>query len=260
MNIIKNAHRIAFKIGTSSLTHDTGKLNLRKMETLVRILSDFKNSGKEIVLVSSGAVSAGVGRLNLDYHPKTVAQKQAVAAVGQTELMRVYEQFFAVYGHNVSQILLTKDVVDNPSLRENAENTFSTLFELGCIPIVNENDSISYEEIQFGGNDTLSAYVSLICKADVLINLSDIDGLFDSDPRKNPNAKLISTVSNIDDVIQYAGGAGSERGTGGMITKLKAAKIVCDAGIPMFIVNGKDPEILYDLFEGKFVGTYFMSN
>lgn len=260
MNIIKNARRIAFKIGTSSLTYDTGKLNLRKMEILVRVLSDFKNSGKEIVLISSGAVSAGIGRLNLDARPKSLAEKQAVAAIGQTEIMRVYEQFFSVYGHNVSQILLTKDVIDNPHLRENAENTFRTLFEFGCIPIVNENDSISYEELQFGGNDTLSAYVAMICEVDALINLSDIDGLYDCDPRTNPNANLISTVSNIEDVMNYAGGAGSERGTGGMITKLKAAKIVCDAGIPMFIVNSKDPEILYDLIEGKFVGTYFMSH
>ncbi len=257
MNTIKYAKRIALKIGSSSLTHETGKLNLRKLEILVRVLSDFKNGGKEVVLISSGAVSAGFGRLNADHRPKTRAEKQAYAAVGQTELMRMYEQFFSHYGHSVGQILLTKDVVDHPVMRENAENTFETLFSLGCVPIVNENDSISFEELEFGGNDTLAAYVSLICRADVLINLSDIDGLYDSDPRKNPDAKLVETVTDIDAVMSYAGGAGSERGTGGMITKLKAAKIVTNAGIPMFIVNGRDPEILYQMQEGGARGTYF---
>ncbi len=257
MDIIKNAKRIAVKIGSSSLTHPSGKLNLRKLEILVRVLSDFKNGGKEVVLISSGAVSAGHGRLNADHRPATRAEKQAYAAVGQAELMRMYEQLFSHYGHNIGQILLTKDVIDQPVMRENAESTFETLFSLGCVPIVNENDSISYEELEFGGNDTLAAYVSLICHADVLINLSDIDGLYDSDPRKNPDARLVTKVDDIDAVMSYAGGAGSERGTGGMVTKLKAAQIVTEAGIPMFIMSGRDPEILYDLQEGRAVGTYF---
>ncbi|MBQ4573770.1 MAG: glutamate 5-kinase [Clostridia bacterium] len=261
MNIIKDAKRIVFKIGSSTLTHDTGRLNLERMETLVRIFSDFKNAGKEIVLVSSGAVSAGIARLKLDQRPDTIEGKQAAAAVGQSELMRMYERFFSMYGHTVGQMLLTKDVVDSETLKHNAQNTFRALLSMGCVPIINENDSISCEELKFGGNDTLSAYVALLCEADVLINLSDIDGLYDSNPRTNPGAKLIQTVPVINEkIFECAGGAGTERGTGGMITKLKAAQIVCGAGIPMFILNGHNPGTLYDLFEGRSVGTYFMSN
>ncbi|MBQ3063772.1 MAG: glutamate 5-kinase [Clostridia bacterium] len=257
MSTLKNCRRIVVKIGTSTLTHEEGHLNLRRIETLVKTLSDFKNAGKEIVLVSSGAVSAGVARLGT-HRPTCTKEKQAMAAVGQSELMKLYSRFFSDYGHTVAQMLLTKDVIDNPERRAAAEDTFSTLLEMGCVPIVNENDCISTTELNFGGNDTLSAYVALVCHADLLINLSDVDGLYDSDPRKNPHAKRIDTVAALTDEIRaMAGGAGTARGTGGMATKLTAAKIVTDMGIPMYIVNGKDPLILYELLDGAHVGTYF---
>ena len=199
--------------------------------------------------------------MGLAERPHTTEEKQALAAVGQSELMRIYEHFFSMFGHTVAQILVTRDIMENPTARQNAENTFRTLLKMGCIPIVNENDSVSFEEIEFGDNDTLSAYVSVLCHSDSLIILSDIDGLYDADPHKNPDAKLISTVARLDEkIMSYAGGAGSNRGTGGLITKLHAAEIVTSHGIPMFIVNGHNPEILYDLFEGKHVGTYFMSS
>lgn len=251
-------HRIVIKIGTSTLTHSTGHLNLRRIETLVKIVSDFKNAGKQVVLVSSGAVSAGIARLGADHRPRTPEEKQAMAAVGQSELMKIYERFFAGYGHTVGQILMTRDVVDNPIRRAAIENTFESLLSLGCVPIVNENDSVSIDELKFGGNDTLSAYVALICRADLLINLSDVDGFYDRDPRKYSDARLIPIVDSIDDaLIASAGGAGTERGTGGMATKLAAARIVTEAGIPMYILNGADPSVLYALMDGEQIGTYF---
>lgn len=254
----KRPHRIVVKIGSSTLTHSTGKLNLRRIELLARTLSDLKNRGLEVVLVSSGAVSAGIARLGLTHRPRSTEEKQALAAVGQSQLMKIYEQFFGAYGHCVGQILMTKDVMDDPHRREAAQNTFEQLIGLGCIPIVNENDSVSSEELNFGGNDTLSAYVAVVTHADLLVNLSDIDGLYDSDPRKNPNAKKIDRVEKIDETIySYAGGAGTDRGTGGMLTKIKAAAIVTGRGIPMVIVNGTNPEILYSIVEGESVGTYF---
>ncbi len=260
MSSLKNCHRLVVKIGTSTLTHEEGHLNLRRIEALVKALSDFKNAGQQVVLVSSGAVSAGVARLGM-HRPTCTKEKQAMAAVGQSELMKLYSRFFSDYGHTVAQMLLTKDVIDNPVRRAAAEDTFETLLEMGCVPIVNENDCISTTELNFGGNDTLSAYVALVCHADLLINLSDVDGLYDSDPRKNPAARLVSRVEKIDDgVLRMAGGAGTARGTGGMATKLAAAKIVTEAGIPMFILNGKDPHILYDLLDGAAVGTYFAAN
>lgn len=258
MSILQNKARIVVKIGSNTLTHASGKLDLRRMELLVRILSDFKNYGHEVILVSSGAVAAGVARLGLGRRPEMTEEKQALAAIGQAELMQVYEKFFATYGHTVGQLLMTKDIIDNEIRRTHAQNTFRELLKLGCVPIVNENDPISTEELKFGGNDTLSAYVALVCGADILINLSDIDGLYNCDPRKNPDAKLIDRVDEINDtVISYAGGAGSERGTGGMITKIKAAQIVTEAGIPMLIVNGKNPEVLYRISDGEHIGTYF---
>lgn len=254
----QNARRIVVKIGTSTLTHDTGFLDLHRIETLVRTVSDFRNAGKEIVLVSSGAVSAGVAKMHT-HRPACTREKQAMAAVGQCELMKIYSNFFAEYGHTAAQILMTKDVVDNPARRSAAEDTFATLLDMGCVPIVNENDSVSTAGITFDDNDTLSAYVSLVCHADLLINLSDVDGLFDSDPHQNPNARLIGTVRGVDEAItRMAGGAGTARGTGGMATKLSAAKIVLAAGIPMIITNGKDPRVLYELLEGKQTGTLFL--
>ena len=258
MSILENKARIVIKIGSNTLTHSTGNLDLRRMELLCRILSDFKNAGHEIVLVSSGAVAAGISKLGLERRPESTEEKQALAAIGQAVLMQVYENFFGTYGHTVGQMLMTKDIIDNEVRRTNAKNTFRELLKLGCVPIVNENDPISVEELKFGGNDTLSAYVAVVCGADLLINMSDIDGLYDSDPRKNPNAKLIDRVDVIDDtVISYAGGAGSDRGTGGMITKIKAAQIVTNENIPMLIVNGKDPAVLYEISDGKHIGTYF---
>ena len=261
MGYLRDSHRIVVKVGTSTLTHNTGHLNLRRIEKLVKVLSDMKNHGIQVVLVSSGAVSAGVAKVGFGHIPSSTEEKQAMAAIGQSELMKMYDRFFSDYGHTVAQILMTKDVLSNPVRRSAAENTFNRLLEMNCIPIVNENDSVSTDELtKFGGNDILSAYVSQLCNADVLINLSDIDGLYDSDPRTNPNAKLIERVETLDDsVFAIAGGAGSSRGTGGMIAKLNAAKIVTESGIPMFILNGKDPEILYELLDGGRIGTYFVA-
>lgn len=256
--MIKNCKRIVIKIGTSTLTYPNGALNLRRIEVLVQTIADFKNAGHEVVVVSSGAVGAGYAKLALSEYPKTLEQKQACAAVGQSQLMKIYENFFANYSHTVAQILMTKDVVDDEHRLSLVKNTFNTLLKMGCIPIVNENDSVSCDGIRFGGNDTLSAYVAIACDADIIINLSDIDGLYEADPRKNPNARLIGRVDEItDEVIAYAGGAGSERGTGGMLTKINAAKIATENGIPMIILNGENPRILYDILDGKHVGTYF---
>ena len=257
MSHLSSYRRVVVKIGTSTLTHEAGHLNLRRIESLVKVLSDFKNAGTQVILVSSGAVSAGVAKLSTR-RPINTAEKQAMAAIGQSELMKLYSRLFSDYGHTVAQILLTKDVIDQPDRRAAAEDTFSTLLGLGCIPIVNENDSVSTEGLNFGGNDTLSAYVALVCHADLLINLSDIDGLYDKDPRRNTDARLISRVDSIDDdVLAMAGGAGTARGTGGMATKLLAARIVLEKGIPMYILNGQDPTVLYDLMDGKQVGTFF---
>ena len=259
--IRQNIKRIVVKIGSSTLTHENGNLNLHRIEILARTLSDIKNSGIEVVLVSSGAVAAGIARTHLQRRPESVEEKMALAAVGQSELMRIYERFFSSYGHTVGQILMTKDVIDNPVRREAAEGTFLRLLEMGIIPIVNENDSVSYEEIKFGGNDTLSAYVCMVCHAELLINMTDIDGYYDSDPRKNPDAKLIERVEHIDEsVYAAAGGAGSDRGTGGMYSKIKAADLVTDVGIPMMIVKGTDPTVLYSVLEGDARGTFFSAD
>ena len=260
MSVLHGCKRIVVKIGSSTLTHDEGHLNLRRIEALVKTLSDFKNAGREVILVSSGAVSAGVAKIGT-HRPTCTREKQAMAAVGQSELMKLYSRFFSDYGHTVAQILLTRDVLDMPDRRAAAEDTFRTLLDMHCIPIVNENDSVSTEGLDFGGNDVLAAYVAEVAHADVLINLSDVDGLYDSDPRTNPTAKLIPVVEKIDDaLLALAGGAGTVRGTGGMSAKLLAARMVQEVGIPMYILNGKDPTVLYDLFDGKQIGTYFAAN
>ena len=260
MSMFQNCHRVVVKVGSSTLTHATGQLNLRRIEALAKTLSDLKNTGKQIILVSSGAVSAGIAKAALGHRPTSLEEKQAMASIGQSELMKLYDRFFSDYGHKVAQILMTRDVVDNPIRRCAAENTFNTLLEMGCIPIVNENDAVSTDELtKFGGNDILSAHVANLCRADILINLSDIDGLYDSDPRKNPDAKFVEKVEDIDAILSFAGGAGTDRGTGGMEAKLTAAKMVTENGIPMFIMNGHDPEILYELLDGKHVGTYFVA-
>lgn len=250
--------RIVVKVGSSTLTHESGLLNLRRVERLVRVLSDIKNSGKELVLVSSGAMAVGVGKLSLREKPKDMPGKQAVAAVGQCELMYTYDKLFGEYNHVTSQILLTRDVMDDEQRKQNVRNTFQRLLEMDSIPIVNENDTVSTEEIEFGDNDTLSAMVAVVADADLLILLSDIDGLYDKNPRHDPDAKLFSVVEQITPEIEAcAKGVGSARGTGGMVTKLHAARIALDSGIEMIIMNGDQPNRLYDLFDNKEVGTWF---
>lgn len=254
----KNFKRVVVKVGTSSLTYDTGKLNLKKIEQLVRVLSDMRNRGIEVVLVSSGAVGAGVGKLNLPEKPTDTQKKQALAAIGQASLVATYDRFFAEYGHLTAQVLLTKYILDEEHTYNNAKNAFNTMFEYGVIPIVNENDVISTYELEFGDNDTLSAYVALLVDADALILLSDIDGFYDGNPVTDKDAKVIPEISEIDEkIISLAGGAGTNRGTGGMKTKISAAKMVTDAGIDMYITNGAHPENIYDILDGKQTGTLF---
>ncbi len=255
---LKDAKRVVFKVGTSTLTYSGGGINIRRVEALVKVLSDLKNQGKQVILVTSGAVGIGMGKLGLTVRPSKTTEKQALAAIGQCELMDFYSELFSHYNHTVAQLLLTKDVVDNPLRRQNAQNTFETLLGFGVIPIVNENDSVSAEQIEFGDNDTLSATVATLIGADLLVILSDIDGLYDKNPSQNPDAKLIPLVEGVDDSIRaLASGAGSERGTGGMITKITAAEIANAGGTDMFILNGADPDIIYELLDGAKVGTLF---
>lgn len=256
---IKKAHRIVVKVGTSTLTYDTGKMNLKRIDRLAMILSDLRNQGKEIILVSSGAMGVAVGKLGLAEKPKETKYRQAIAAVGQCELMYLYDKLFSEYNNTVAQILLTKDDIAIPRRKRNMQNTFSALLEMGIIPVVNENDTVATDEIEIGDNDTLSALVADFVDADLLVLFSDIDGLYDSDPHKNPDAKLLPIVYDIEDVKHLAGGAGSSRGTGGMVTKLTAAEIVTNAGIHMVIANGTNLNALYDLLDGKQVGTVFVS-
>lgn len=260
---LKACRRVVIKVGTSSLTYETGRLHLRRMERLARALSDLKNFGREIVLVSSGAVGAGVARLGLAERPHDLRLKQAAAAVGQSELMNVYGRFFGEYGHTVAQLLLTRDVVDTPERRENVKNTFETLLSLGAVPIVNENDTISTYELEritsFGENDTLAAVCAEVVDADLLILLSDIDGLYDADPKINEEARRIPVVYEVDDALmKVAGGEGTNRGTGGMATKLSAARRCMEAGIPMVIASGENPDIVCDILDGRHAGTVFM--
>lgn len=251
-------HRAVIKIGSSSLTYANGKINLRALERLVRVISDLRNRGIEIVLVSSGAVSLGFSKMGLSKRPSAMPIKQAAASVGQVELMFLYDKLFGEYGQIISQVLLTRDVVDDDIRHQNVINTFHTLFDYNCLPIVNENDTVSVEEFDFSDNDTLSAIVAGLVDADLLVLMSDIDGLYDSNPRKNPDAKLISRIEEIDDSVRaLAGGKGTDRGTGGMVTKLSAAEYAMERGISMLIINAERPENLYDIFDGKKVGTLF---
>ena len=262
MDNVQKCRRITVKIGSSTLTHaKTGRLNIRRMETLVRTLSDIKNSGREVVLVSSGAVTAGTAKLGMEICPRPVEEKQALAAVGQCELMFLYDKFFGEYNRTVAQVLLTADVVDFPKGRENVQNTFRELLSMGVIPVVNENDTVETQELEgknFGDNDTLSAVVAGLCGAQGLVILTDIDGLYDGDPRKDPSARRIPRVEDITPQIEaLAGGAGSSRGTGGMATKLKAAKLAKSQGIPTAVISGSHTETLYQLLRGEDVGTVF---
>ncbi len=250
--------RIVVKVGTSTLTHSTGNLNIRRVETLCKVISDIKNAGNEMLIVTSGATGMGVGKIGLSKRPDDITTKQAAAAIGQCELMYTYDKLFLEYNHCVAQVLVTKADINNDEHRTNLCNTLTRLIELNTIPIINENDSVANEEFYIGENDTLAALVSANINADLVILLSDIDGLFTSDPHKNKDAKLISEVVEITpDIMALAGGSASNFGTGGMATKLNAAKLVMEAGCDMIIANGLHPEILYDIVEGKSIGTRF---
>ncbi|MDD6215694.1 MAG: glutamate 5-kinase [Roseburia sp.] len=255
--------RVVVKIGSSSLNHEeTGNLNFTKLEHLVRELCDLRNRGMDVCLVSSGAIAVGRQSIGLSERPKDISTKQACAAVGQARLMMTYQKLFAEYNQIAGQVLMTKNTMVNPVSRENAKNTFEELFRLGVIPIVNENDTVSTYEMQFGDNDTLSAIVASLVGADILILLSDIDGLFTDDPHKNPDAKLITVVEKMDaKVYEMAkGSTGSDVGTGGMATKLTAAKIATLSGADMVIANGKDVCIIHHIFDDSFTGTIFKAN
>lgn len=251
--------RIVVKVGTSTLAHSTGRLNIRRIEELCRVLSDLKNAGHQIILVSSGAIGMGVGKLNLSKRPDDIPTKQAAAAVGQCELMYTYDKIFTEYNHTVAQILITSPDIEDEKRKVNFHNTLERLLELGVLPILNENDTVSTDEIEIGDNDTLSAIVTANINADLLVLLSDIDGLYDKDPHKFDDAKLIDVVEEInEDVLKLAGDKGSSLGTGGMVTKLRAAAIATNAGCEMVIANGANPSKLYDIVEGKAVGTKFL--
>ena len=251
--------RITVKVGTSTLTYPTGMLNIRHVEALCKILSDIKNAGHEVILVSSGAIGMGVGKLGLKERPKDMPTKQAAAAVGQCELMYVYDKQFAEFNHTVAQILLTGSDVKDEDRHRTFRNTASRLLEMGVLPIINENDTVGTEEISIGDNDTLGAIVAVSTASDILVLLSDIDGLYTADPHKDPEAELIPVVEELTEEIKaLGGGAGSELGTGGMATKLRAAEMCVEAGCDMVIANGADPEILYRIVEGERVGTRFI--
>ncbi len=251
--------RLVIKVGTSTLAHQSGKLNIRRVERICRVLSDLKNAGNDIILVSSGAIGMGVGKLNLTSRPKDMPAKQAAAAVGQCELMYAYDKLFGEYNHTVAQILVTGEDIENDNRRNCFKDTVFKLLELGVIPVINENDTVSTQEIAVGDNDTLAAIVAVNIKADLLILLSDIDGLYTADPKTDSEAILISEVNEINDKIySLAGGAGTELGTGGMTTKIKAAKICTDGGIDLVILNGGCPEFLYKAVAGEKAGTRFV--
>ena len=262
----RDCYRIVVKVGTSTLTHDGGALNLKAMEQLVRVLADLQGYGHEVILVTSAAIAVGTARLQLPERPTELRMKQATAAVGQCRLMHLYDKLFSEYNRTVAQILLTDEDVANPVHAQRLSQTFEALLDSGVIPIVNENDSISTAEIEtgdakvLGDNDTLSAVVGKLCQADLLVILSDIDAFYTADPREDPDAKPIRTVTRIDDMLmQAAKGAGSWRGTGGMQTKLEAARIAMESGFDMVITHGAHPENLYDILEGRETGTRFIA-
>ena len=250
--------RIVVKVGTSTLSHPSGLLNIRRVEELCKVLSDLKNAGNEIILVSSGAIGMGVGKLSLPKRPEDMPTKQAAAAVGQCELMYTYDRLFGQYNHTVAQMLLTWEDFDHENRLHNLQNTLERLLQLHAIPIINENDPVACEEYSLGDNDTLAALVAKCIHADLVVLMSDIDGLYTADPHTHPDAKLIPVVEEITPEIEMlAGGAGSSLGTGGMLTKVIAAKRATAAGVDMIITNGAHAEVLYDIVEGKPVGTRF---
>ena len=263
---MEKKQRIVVKVGTSTLTHEAGDLDLRSMDHLARTLSDLAGMGHEIILVSSGAIAIGTAKMGLPERPKELRMKQAAAAVGQCQMMHIYDKFFAEYNHTVAQILLTGDDIEETDRAEHLRSTFSALLEMGVIPVVNENDSVSSAEIEtghhkvLGDNDTLSAMVARLCKADLLVLLSDINGLYDADPKSHPDAKLLHRVKEITPaILEMAGGAGSWRGTGGMATKLTAARVAMEAGCDMVITNGARMEDLYGIVAGEDIGTRFIA-
>ncbi|MBO4483916.1 MAG: glutamate 5-kinase [Lachnospiraceae bacterium] len=260
--LMSRKQRIVVKVGSSTLTHpETGAMNLTKMERLVRILADIRNSGKDVVLVSSGAIAVGRKAMNITERPKEQDLKQACAAIGQSRLMMVYQRLFAEYNKITAQVLITKDTMIQDTMRRNARSTFMKLLEMGTIPVVNENDTVATDEIEFGDNDTLSAIVAALIHADLLIILSDQDGFFTDDPRKNPDAKLVEEITFITDELEaMAGGAGSDVGTGGMAAKVSAARIANDAGADMIIANGNDMNNITKVLEGQNVGTLFRAH
>ena len=250
--------RIVIKIGTSTLAHPTGHLNIRRVEQLCKVMSDIKNAGHEVILVSSGAIGMGVGKLGLRQRPKDIPSKQAAAAVGQCELMYTYDKLFSEYHHTVAQLLITGDDIASDTRHQNFRNTMGRLLELGALPIINEKDTVATEEIGIGDNDTLAAIVAKSVGADLLILLSDIDGLYTADPHTHPDAVLLHRVTKIDDAIrELAGVSNSDQGTGGMVTKLRSAEICLSCGCDMVIANGNDPENLYAILDGQDVGTRF---
>lgn len=259
---LKDKKRVVIKVGTSSLTHsETGQLDFIKMEKLVRELADLNNRGKEVILVSSGAIAVGRKAIGMKERPSSLAVKQACASIGQARLMMIYQKLFMEYNQTASQILMTKNTLVNEVNRGNARNTFETLLEMGAIPIVNENDTVSTYEIQFGDNDTLSAVVSALVQAELLILLSDIDGLFTDDPNRNPEARFIEYVDRVDERFEkMAKGSSSDVGTGGMSTKLGAARLATSAGADMIIANGADMDIIHRIMDGERIGTMFRAN
>lgn len=251
--------RIVVKIGTSTLAYATGQLNIRRVEELCKTMSDIRNAGHELILVSSGAIGMGVGKLGLRTRPRDIPTKQAAAAVGQCELMYIYDKLFSEYHHTVAQLLITADNLSDETRHANFTNTLNRLLELGAVPVINENDTVATDEIVIGDNDTLAAMVAESVEADLLVLLSDIDGLYTADPHADPTAKLLPVVHRVDDDVRaLAGVSSTDQGTGGMVTKLRAAEICLSCGCEMVIANGSEPTLLYDIVEGKPVGTRFV--
>ena len=255
-----NTQTIVFKVGTSTLIHENGATNIRRMEELVLVLSELMNEGKRVVLVTSGAIGVGVGKLGLSERPKDTTGKQAAATVGQCELMFMYDKMFSQFGYPVGQLLITKDDVDDEKRRENLIAAFSRLFEYGAIPIINENDAVAVDEIVYGDNDSLSAVVASLIGADKLIILTETDGFYTADPSIDPNARRIEEVPEItDEILSYASAHGTKVGTGGMMTKVRAAQIAVSAGVETYVISGKNPHDIYKLMDGQTIGTHFLA-
>lgn len=260
---LKDAEKIVIKVGTSTLVYENGNINLGRIEKLARVISDIENSGKKVILVSSGAIGIGINKLKLEKKPDTICGKQAVAAVGQCEMMQIYGKFFGEYNYSVGQVLLTRDVIEDDHIRKNVKNTFRALLRNNIIPVVNENDTVAIDEIEnivrFGDNDNLSAIVAKLIEADLLIILSDIDGFYDDNPKENENAKIMSVITDITpEIEECAGGSGSNFGTGGMVTKIEAAKTATAAGVNVVLADGSEPDIIRQITDGEDIGTLFV--